>query len=89
MKCVVSVLGDDRCGIVAAIAQLLAKHNVNIDDISQTIIQGVFSMTMIVSLDEEHTSFNALQEELAQVASDLQVQAGLQRRDVFSFMHEI
>ena len=67
MKCVISVLGKDRSGVVAAIATTLADCGANIDDISQTILgEGrMFSMTMMVTLDPAVADFNTVQERLA------------------------
>ncbi len=91
MKCVISVLGKDRSGIVAAIATVLADSNANIDDISQTILGGdeIFSMTMLVTLSPENRSFNEVQEELARVGDELGVQIIIQREDVFQYMYKI
>ena len=89
MRCVVSVLGPDRTGIVADVASALAKFNANIEDISQTVLDGVFSMTMIVTLDLEKSTFNETQESLSTVAQNLNVQIILQREDVVKFMYEV
>ena len=89
MKCVISVLGKDRSGIVAAVATTLAACNANIDDISQTILGEMFSMTMLTTLDTEKADFNTVQERLDAVASDLGVQITIQREDVFQFMYKI
>ena len=64
MKCVISVLGKDRSGIVAAVSVALAECGANIDDISQTILGEMFSMTMLTTLDAEKADFNAVQEKL-------------------------
>lgn len=89
MKCVISVLGKDRSGIVAAVAMALAECGANIDDISQTILDEIFSMTMLITLDTEVAGFNAVQERLDQVAADLGVQIVIQREDVFTMMYKI
>ena len=70
MKCVISVLGKDRSGVVAAIATTLADCGANIDDISQTILgEGrMFSMTMMVTLDSAVADFNTVQERLAKIS---------------------
>lgn len=60
MKCVISVLGKDRSGIVAAVSVALAECGANIDDISQTILGDMFSMTMLTTLDTEKADFNAV-----------------------------
>jgi len=89
MRCVLSVLGKDRSGIVAAIANTLASHGANIDDISQTILDGIFSMTMMVTLDPEQGDFNTVQEALAKDGEELGVQVLLQREDVFQYMYKL
>lgn len=89
MRCVVSVLGKDRSGIVAAVSRVLADCGANIDDISQTILDNIFSMTMLVTLSAEETGFNTVQEKLEGVGEDLGVQIIIQREDVFQFMYKI
>jgi ACT domain-containing protein len=86
---VLAVLGEDRVGIVAAVSAVLAEANANIEDIRQTILGRIFSMTMLVTVDEEQVSFDELQKRLAQVGTDLGMQITLQREDVFRFMHRI
>ena len=89
MKCVVSVLGKDRSGIVAAVSNVLAQCGANIDDISQTILDDIFSMTMLVTLDTEGADFNTVQEKLEAVGESLGVQIIVQREDVFQMMYKI
>ena len=89
MKCVVSVLGKDRSGIVAAVSNVLAQCGANIDDISQTILDDIFSITMLVTLDTEVADFNTVQERLEAVGEDLGVQVITQREDVFQFMYKV
>lgn len=89
MRCVISVLGKDRSGIVAAISSILAEKGANIDDISQTILDDIFSMTMLVRLDAEKANFNEVQEALDKVGEGLGVQVIIQREDVFQFMYKI
>ena len=85
MKCVISVLGKDSTGIVAAVATTLAECSANIDDISQTILgeEEIFSMTMLITLKPELCDFNTVQERLAAVSEDLGMQITVQREDVF------
>ncbi len=89
MRCVISVLGKDRAGIVAAISGVLAEKGANIDDISQTILDDIFSMTMLVRLNPEIADFNAVQEALTLAGESLGVQVIIQREDVFQFMYKI
>ena len=89
MRCVVSVLGKDRSGIVAGVSRVLAEKGANIDDISQTILDEIFSMTMLVTLAPEACDFNTVQEKLEAVGEELGVQVIIQREDVFQFMYKI
>ncbi|MCH4185071.1 MAG: ACT domain-containing protein [Eggerthellaceae bacterium] len=89
MRCVISVLGKDKSGIVAAIANALAENDANIIDISQTILDDIFSMTMLISLGGESADFNAVQEALNKVGTELKVQVTVQREDVFHYMYEL
>ena len=86
---VLSVLGGDCVGIVANVSRVLAEAHANIEDIRQTIIGGIFSMTMLVTVDEESTTFDVLQKKLAEVGDEMGLQITLQREDVFRFMHRI
>ena len=88
-RAIVSVLGEDRVGIVAAVATELAGSGTNIEDIRQSIVGGIFSMTMLVTIDEESTPFEAVQKRLGEVGERLGVQVTLQREDVFRYMHRI
>jgi ACT domain-containing protein len=86
---ILSVLGEDRVGIVATVSRVLAESHTNIEDIRQTILGGIFSMTMLVTVDEEATPFDELQGRLTEAAEDLGLQITLQREDVFRYMHRI
>ena len=89
IKAVLSVLGKDRKGVVAAVAGTLYECGTNIDDITQTILDEIFSMTMLVSIDESTCSFNDLQERLFKDGEELGMQIVLQRSDVFDFMYNV
>jgi ACT domain-containing protein len=88
-KTVLSVLGKDCKGIVATVATTLYEAGANIDDIAQTILGELFSMTMMVTVDEDICSFNELQERLASDGQRLGLQIHLQREDVFDFMYKV
>lgn len=90
MKCVISVLGKDTSGIVAAVAGTLAECKANIDDIAQTVLDNsIFAMTMMVTLDLETADFNTVQTRLNEVGEKLGMQVTIQRADVFQFMYKI
>lgn len=88
-KAIVTVLGKDQVGIVAKIATALSAGKVNIEDISQTIMGDVFSMVMLVTINEELTAFSSLNEELQSIADKSGLQITLQHQDVFSYMHRV
>lgn len=88
-RIVVTVLGADRSGIVAAVATKLSENSANILDISQTILDGIFTMSMIVELDESTTPFDTLRQALISLNDQLGVQVQVQREDVFKFMYRI
>ncbi len=88
-RAILSVLGEDRVGIVAAVSAALAENGANIEDIRQTIITGIFSMTMLVTVDEDVCPFDKVQAALAGVGEEIGLQVTLQREDVFRAMHRI
>lgn len=89
MKGIITVLGKDKVGIIAKVCTYLAGQNVNILDITQTIIQGYFNMMMIVDISGPNKSFEALVEELLQIGQELGVEIKLQHEDIFNTMHRI
>jgi ACT domain-containing protein len=89
IKTVLSVLGRDRKGVVATVATTLYEAGANIDDIQQTLLGDIFSMTMLVTVDEKVCGFNELQERLARDSEKLGMQITLQREDVFTFMYKV
>ncbi|BCS92402.1 hypothetical protein L3N51_02125 [Metallosphaera sp. J1] len=86
---VVVVIGADKPGIVAGISSKLAEKNVNIVDISQTVLRGIFSMIMIVDLDTGHVSVGQLREELQRRGKELGVEVLVFHGEVFKFMERI
>jgi ACT domain-containing protein len=88
-RAIISVLGSDRSGIVAAVASALADHDANILDISQTILQGIFTMTMLVDLGDASVAFAELQEQLSGLSEELGVQITMQREEVFKYMYRL
>lgn len=88
-RAIITVLGSDRPGIVAAVAGVLAEHDVNILDISQTILQGIFTMTMLVDLGGVGIEFSELQMRLDDLSKTLGVQITMQREEVFRYMYRL
>ncbi len=86
-RAIITVLGSDQPGIVAAVAGALSERSANILDISQTILQGTFTMTMLVDL--AGAEFSELKSTLDALAERLGVQINLQREEVFKFMYRL
>ena len=86
---VVTVVGNDTIGIIARVSAALAHHEANILDISQTILQGIFTMTMICDLDPSDADFAHISAELDELSQRLGVQITFQREDVFNFMYRL
>ena len=82
MNAIVTVLGQDRVGIIAAVCNRLADYNVNILDISQTILQGAFTMVMAVDVSKSTASFGEL-------GKGLGLSIRIQREEIFNAMHSI
>jgi len=89
VKAVISVIGEDRVGIIAGISDVLAKANVNILDITQTAIEGLFTMIMVVDIANSTLSFEELTKALSNRGKELSVRVDAQREEVFHFMHRI
>ena len=89
MNAIVTVVGRDRVGIIAAICNRLAAHNVNILDISQTILQGSFTMVMAVDLGQASASFGELRDALTALGGEMGLSIRIQREEIFNAMHTI
>lgn len=89
MKVVITVVGKDRVGIIAAVSNCLAENNVNILDISQTILQDYFTMIMLAEIDAEKLAISELAEKLNAVGEHLGVQIRVQHDAIFTAMHRV
>lgn len=87
-RAVVTVVGEDQTGIIASVSAVLAKHEVNIEDISQTIIQEFFNMIMIVELNDDD-QFKMLSEAFKPIEKEKNVRINVQLEDLFQAMHRI
>lgn len=89
MKCIITVLGTDKVGIIAKICTYLSEVNINILDISQTIVSGYFNMMMIVDADKASKSLEAFTDDLIEIGNNLGVKITVQHEDIFNCMHRI
>lgn len=88
-KTVITVVGKDTVGIIARVCTYLADNNVNILDISQTIVQDYFNMMMIVDANRSDKKFGELADDLEKLGHEIGVQIKMQSEDIFNTMHRI
>jgi ACT domain-containing protein len=86
---IVTVIGHDRVGIVARISAVMAEYGVNIVDISQTIMQGLFTMIMLAQATGSGFELSAFQAAMDAAAGELGVEAKVMHEDAFRYMHRI
>ena len=89
MKAIVTVIGPDRVGIMAAVCTLLAEKGCNIEDIQQTVMQEFFTMNMLVTTDAAVCPFDELQAALTAKGAEMGLSIRIQREDIFTAMHRI
>lgn len=88
-RAIVTVVGKDRVGIIAALSSILAEANANIVDISQTILQEFFTMVMIADLGECTVDLAELQDRLARKGEELGLKVTVQHEKIFDYMHRV
>ena len=89
MKLVVTVVGKDRVGIIAAVSNILAENNVNIVSINQNIMNGFFNMVMIAEADDKKVKLRELQDSLKAKGAEINVEIKAQHEEIFIAMHTI
>ena len=89
MRAVITVIGTDRVGIIAGISAILAECNVNILDITQTTMQGLFTMIMLVDISGCNIDFEKLSSRLDDKGNQLGLKVRIQHEEIFKSMHEI
>lgn len=89
MKAIVTVVGKDAVGIIANVCLALADHNVNVLDISQTVMQGYFTMMMVVDVSASKTPLSELAQKLEEKGREMNLSIRLQREDIFEAMHRV
>lgn len=89
MKAIVTVIGKDKPGIIAKVSNCLAENNVNIEDISQTIMQGNFTMLMQCDFEKATKSLKDIKAVLVALGEEIGVSIHVQHEDIFNAMHKI
>ena len=88
-KTIITVVGEDTVGIIAKVCTYLAENNVNILNISQTIIEGYFNMMMIVDINDSSKEFGSIVTELDALGENIGVKIRCQKEEIFTKMHRI
>ena len=89
MKAIITVVGGDKVGIIASVSAFLAKHSINIVDISQTILSGNFVMMMMTDFESADIDIDTARKSLGEEAEKLGVNVNILNEKVFSEMHRI
>jgi ACT domain-containing protein len=86
---IVTALGPDSHGLLAQVATTIAEQNANVDDVSQTVANGMFTMIMFVSFDQGETTIAELKDALGTTGDRVGLQISVQHENIFKFMHRI
>ena len=89
MKAIVTVVGKDQKGIIAKVSNILFENSVNIIDISQTIMQDMFTMIMMVEFDSKAVSVSDISDKLVLAGNEMGLSIHVQREEIFNSMHRI
>ena len=89
MKAIVTVIGKDQVGIIANVCSLLSSHQVNVLDISQTVLQEYFTMVMLVDVSKSAIPFGEVADQMAALGQKMGMDIRAQREDTFQAMHRI
>ncbi len=89
MKAIVTVIGKDKSGIIAKVSTKLADNDINIEDISQTIMQGFFTMVMLVDVSSSKLEFTKFVNDMKTLGAEIGVDIYVQHEDIFNSMHKI
>lgn len=89
MKAILTVIGKDQVGIIAGVSTELQKLNINILDVTQTIMEGYFTMIMMLDVSKSDSSFEDMRKSLLAKGEELKVDVKIQREEIFNSMHSL
>lgn len=89
MKAILTTIGKDQVGIIAGVSHFLAEKEINILDVSQTIMDGYFTMMMMIEIKNEDADFTVLSEELEKLGTKLGVEIKIRREEIYHAMHQL
>lgn len=89
MRAIITVVGPDRIGIIANVCTLMAENQINIIDISQTVMEDFFTMVMLVDTSASPCTFEQIQDKIDAKQKEMNLSIRIQREDIFNAMHRI
>ncbi|MEE1002130.1 MAG: ACT domain-containing protein [Acutalibacteraceae bacterium] len=89
MKAVISVIGKDTVGILAKVSAKCAEYNVNIDDVTQTVMQDIFTMIMMADTSKCSVDFNSFKSQMKDLGESMGMKIDVMHEDIFNSMHRI
>lgn len=89
MRAIITVIGKDQVGIVAKVSNICAKHNANILDVTQTLLQEIFTMVMLIDIDKLTNELGTLKDELTKMGNEIDLKIHVMHEDIFNSMHRI
>ena len=89
MKAVITVIGKDMVGILAKVSALCARHNVNVVEVTQTVMQDLFAMIMLADISAMAVDFSVLVDEMESLGKELGLSVHVMQEDIFNSMHRI
>lgn len=89
MRAVVTVIGKDSVGILAKVSGICAEYNANVTDVTQSVLQDIFAMVMLVDISSASTDFSALSDRMTALGDELGLSIHTMHEDIFNSMHRI
>lgn len=89
MRAVITVIGKDTVGILAKVSGICAEYNVNVTDVTQSVLQDMFAMIMLVDITKINTDFTVLSDRMESLGKELSLQIHTMHEDIFNIMHTI
>ncbi len=89
MRAIITVVGKDKVGILNSVSSKCALHNVNINDVSQTIFDDMFCMIMLADIKELNIDFATFKNEMAELGRESALEINVMHEDIFNSMHRI
>lgn len=89
MRAVVTVIGKDTVGILAKVASICAEHGANVMDVTQTIMQDLFAMTMLIEISKLGIDYSSFADKLVSAGKEMGLQVHVMHEDIFNAMHRI